>query len=88
MAESPYLLIGSFAHLLTTHLLEYVHNNPVRRGYIEEPSHWRYSSAQNYEGKEGLVHVDMVIFFIGKIKRPLLRGERGVCDFDCCNNLK
>jgi len=68
--------------------IEYIHNNPVRRGYVEESSYWRYSSAQNYEGKEGLVNVDMVIFFIGKIKRPLLRGERGVCDFDCCNNLK
>jgi putative transposase len=39
--------------------IEYIHNNPVRRGYIEEPSHWRYSSAQNYEGKKGLVNVEM-----------------------------
>ncbi len=39
--------------------LEYIHNNPVRRGYIEEPGQWRCSSAQNYEGKEGLVSIDM-----------------------------
>jgi REP element-mobilizing transposase RayT len=39
--------------------LEYIHNNPVRRGYIEESSYWRYSSAQNYEGKKGLINVEM-----------------------------
>jgi putative transposase len=39
--------------------LEYIHNNPVRRGYVEEPSYWRYSSAPNYEGKKGLINVEM-----------------------------
>jgi REP element-mobilizing transposase RayT len=28
--------------------LEYIHNNPVRRGYVDDPTHWRYSSARNY----------------------------------------
>ena len=28
--------------------LEYIHNNPVRRGYVDDPVHWRYSSARNY----------------------------------------
>jgi len=37
--------------------IEYIHNNPVRRGYVDEPKHWRYSSARNYEGKEGLLDV-------------------------------
>ena len=37
--------------------LEYLHNNPVKRGYVDEPVHWRYSSAQNYAGKPGLVEV-------------------------------
>jgi putative transposase len=23
----------------------YLHENPVRRGYVERPEHWRYSSA-------------------------------------------
>lgn len=26
----------------------YIHNNPVRRGYVEEAAHWIYSSARNY----------------------------------------
>jgi putative transposase len=38
--------------------LEYIHNNPVKRGYVEEPWHWRYSSAGVYEGKPGLMEVE------------------------------
>lgn len=37
--------------------IEYIHHNPVRRGYIDEPEHWRYSSARNYAGKVGLIDV-------------------------------
>ena len=37
--------------------LEYIHNNPVKRGYVDEPAHWRYSSARNHEGKPGLIEV-------------------------------
>jgi putative transposase len=28
--------------------LEYMHDNPVRKGYVEQPEHWKYSSARNY----------------------------------------
>jgi len=37
--------------------IEYMHHNPVRRGYVELPEHWRYSSARNYAGMEGLLDV-------------------------------
>ncbi|MCA9112781.1 MAG: transposase [Planctomycetaceae bacterium] len=37
--------------------IEYIHNNPVKRGYIEDPVHWRYSSARNYAGLPGLIDV-------------------------------
>jgi putative transposase len=37
--------------------LEYIHNNPVERGYVEDPVHWRYSSARNYAGLSGLIDV-------------------------------
>jgi REP element-mobilizing transposase RayT len=37
--------------------LEYIHNNPVKRGYVDDPMHWRYSSARNYAGMPGLVKV-------------------------------
>jgi hypothetical protein len=28
--------------------IDYIHENPVRRGWVEAPEHWRYSSARNY----------------------------------------
>ena len=27
--------------------IEYIHNNPVKRGYVDEAEHWRYSSARD-----------------------------------------
>lgn len=39
--------------------LEYIHHNPVERGYVDSPEHWRYSSARNYLGEEGLIEVFM-----------------------------
>ncbi|MBI4767584.1 MAG: transposase [Deltaproteobacteria bacterium] len=35
--------------------LQYMHYNPVRRGYVDDPMHWRYSSAGDYSGKSGLL---------------------------------
>ncbi len=32
--------------------LEYIHLNPVKRGYVDYASDWRYSSARNYERGE------------------------------------
>jgi len=37
--------------------LEYIHYNPVKRGYVDDPVHWRYSSARNYAGLPGLLDV-------------------------------
>jgi putative transposase len=37
--------------------IEYVHNNPVVRGFVDDPVHWRWSSARNYAGQDGLIEV-------------------------------
>jgi REP element-mobilizing transposase RayT len=37
--------------------MEYMHNNPLRRGYVDEAVHWRYSSARDYAGRKGLIEV-------------------------------
>jgi putative transposase len=37
--------------------LDYMHNNPMKRGYVDDPIHWRYSSARNYAGLSGLIEV-------------------------------
>jgi len=38
--------------------LDYMHHNPVRRGYVDEPVHWRYSSARDYQDLPGLLPID------------------------------
>jgi REP element-mobilizing transposase RayT len=38
--------------------IDYVHLNPVKRGYVDDATHWRYSSARDYEGIEGLLAVE------------------------------
>jgi len=38
--------------------VNYIHQNPVKRGYVDEAVHWRYSSAKDYEGMEGLIDVE------------------------------
>ncbi|RBM65745.1 REP-associated tyrosine transposase [Vibrio paracholerae] len=37
--------------------IEYIHQNPVKRGYVDEAVHWRYSSARDYLGQQGLLEV-------------------------------
>jgi putative transposase len=37
--------------------IEYIHFNPVKRGFVDDPVHWRYSSARNYAGIRGLIDV-------------------------------
>ncbi|MBJ6945809.1 hypothetical protein JG666_00640 [Vibrio cholerae] len=37
--------------------IEYIHQNPVKRGYVDEAAHWRYSSARDYLGQQGLLEV-------------------------------
>ena len=37
--------------------LNYIHDNPVQRGYVDDPAHWRCSSARNYLRLPGLLDV-------------------------------
>ncbi len=38
--------------------ITYIHHNPVKRGYVDDPTHWRYSSARNYARLPGLLEVE------------------------------
>ena len=40
--------------------LNYIHQNPVKAGLVEEPSHYLYSSAANYERGKGLMEIDFL----------------------------
>ncbi len=45
---------GSF----TEQKLDYIHNNPVAEGIVENPEHYLYSSARDYAGGKGLIDVE------------------------------
>jgi putative transposase len=54
---------GSHAEMVFTEpvmreKLDYIHRNPVKRGYVDLAEHWRYSSARNYLGQPGLIEID------------------------------
>lgn len=38
--------------------IDYIHQNPVKRGYVDEAAHWRYSSARDYEDLAGLIEIE------------------------------
>lgn len=38
--------------------IQYIHENPVKRGYVDEAVHWRYSSARDYDGEQGLIAIE------------------------------
>ncbi len=40
--------------------LNYIHENPVRAGWVEEQEHYLYSSARNYAGFSGLLEIEMI----------------------------
>ena len=37
--------------------VEYIHDNPVKKGYVDDPVNWVYSSARNYCGLESVIEV-------------------------------
>ena len=47
-----------FSEAVMREKLDYIHRNPVKRGYVNIPEHWRYSSARNYLGEPGLIGID------------------------------
>ena len=38
--------------------IEYIHQNPVKRGFVDKAEHWRYSSARDYLGMDGLIEIE------------------------------
>ncbi|MGA7748596.1 MAG: hypothetical protein WCA63_00450, partial [Gallionella sp.] len=47
-----------FSEAMMREKLDYIHANPVKRGYVDRAEHWRYSSARNYAGEAGLIEID------------------------------
>ena len=48
-----------FSEAMIQEKLNYIHDNPVKRGYVSLPEHWRYSSASQCKGLAGLIDIDV-----------------------------
>lgn len=40
--------------------LNYIHNNPVEAGIVENAVDYLYSSAKDYSGKQGLIKIELL----------------------------
>jgi putative transposase len=50
--------------------LRYMHRNPVKRGLVEEPEQWRWSSYRSYAfGEAGLVRINDCDLLVMNVKR-------------------
>ena len=38
----------------------YIHENPVRAGFVDDPSAWVYSSQRNYMGLPSVLEIDLM----------------------------
>ncbi len=38
--------------------IEYIHNNPVKRGFVIKAGDWKYSSARNFAGDKSIIELD------------------------------
>jgi len=46
----------------TRRKLDYIHQNPVRTGWVDKEEDYLYSSARNYMGRPGLIDVELIDF--------------------------
>ena len=38
--------------------IDYIHNNPVKSGFVTDPVDWKYSSARNYADDDSVLKID------------------------------
>ncbi|MBN2167402.1 MAG: hypothetical protein JW717_14095 [Marinilabiliaceae bacterium] len=52
--------IELYNNVIIDHKLEYLHNNPVVEGFVNEVHEYKYSSAIDYFGGKGMVKVKLI----------------------------
>ena len=53
----PILLDSNY---LLEQKLDYIHNNPVKAGFVDKPEDYVYSSARDYAGERGLIEIVLI----------------------------
>jgi len=41
--------------------IDYIHFNPVRKGYVDSPEQWKWSSARIFAGMDGMLEIDPIM---------------------------
>lgn len=57
MASSGIHPVELVGNTFIEHKLHYIHNNPVKAGYVANPEDYMYSSAIDYAGGKGFLEV-------------------------------
>lgn len=52
--------IEIFSYKFVGQKVDYIHNNPVRAGIVNNAEEYIYSSARNYAGQDGLIDVEIL----------------------------
>ena len=47
------------SHAFTCQKMAYIHENPVRSGWVKNAEDWMYSNQRNYSGLESLIEIDV-----------------------------
>jgi len=42
--------------------IDYIHNNPVKAGFVTKPIQWKYSSARNFNDDHTILEIDDIGF--------------------------
>ncbi len=45
--------------------INYIHNNPVKSGFVTDPIDWKYSSARNYQDDHTVLEIDNDGYLLG-----------------------
>ena len=51
-----------YSHDFLVQKMTYIHQNPVRAGWVEKPEDWMYSSIRNYLGLPSLLEINVMDF--------------------------
>jgi len=49
--------------------IDYIHNNPVKSGFVTDPVDWKYSSARNYQDDDTILEIDNNVYLLGLPKQ-------------------
>ena len=58
--QSEFHPIELFYNEMMDQKLEYIHENPVKEGIVENAEEYLYSSARDYSGKKGLLDIEFI----------------------------